>query len=394
MLKNVYVGGCVRTPFGSFNGSLSSLTAPQLGSLALRESLSRAGVSAGDVDEVIFGNVVSAGIGQNVARQASIGAGLPVEIGAVTINKVCGSGMKAIMLAAQAVQCGDAELIAAGGCESMSNAPYLLTKARTGYRLGHGELVDSVMRDGLLDAYSDRHMAHCGDLCATKYDISREAQDDYAIESYNRAFLAWEDGFHAGGTISVEVKTRKGSTLLQRDEDVAKFQGPDKLRNLPSAFGPDSLVTAGNASGINDGAAATMVFGDAKKKSLGLKPLARIVGYATASTEPDWFTIAPVMAIRKLCERIKVSPGDVDLFEINEAFALVPVLAQRELKLDPEQVNVVGGAVSIGHPIGATGARIVNTLARLLAQREKRLGIASICLGGGEATAIALERCE
>jgi acetyl-CoA C-acetyltransferase len=276
----------------------------------------------------------------------------------------------------------------------MTNAPYLLTKARSGYRLGHGQLVDSMIHDGLWDIYSDKHMAHCGDLCASKYDISREAQDDYAIESFNRAIRAWDEGFHGGGAIPVEVKSRKGTVLLERDEDVSKFQGPEKLRSLPSAFGPTSLVTAGNASGINDGAAAMLVFGDLAKDSKGLKPMAKIIGYATASTEPDWFTVAPVMVIRKLCERLKVSPGDVDIFEVNEAFALVPVLAQRELKLDPDRVNVVGGAVSIGHPIGATGTRIVGTLARLLQQRELRLGIASICLGGGEATAIALERYE
>lgn len=393
MLKNIYVAGGARTTFGSFNGSLASLTAPQLGSLAIRAVLDRGRIAAEEVDEVIFGNVISAGIGQNVARQASLGAGLSVDVGATSINKVCGSAMKAVMLAAQAVQCGDADLVVAGGCESMSGAPYLLPKARTGYRLGHSQVIDAVIHDGLWDVYGNRHMAHCGDLCAAKYAISREAQDDYAIESYQRAIRAWDEGFYGDGVLPVKVKSRKGTTLLERDEDVAKFQGPDKLRSLPSAFGPDSHVTAGNASGISDGAAAMLVFSDEKKDALGLKPESRIIGYTTASTEPDWFTTAPILAIRKLCERLKVAPGDVDLFEINEAFAVVAVVAQRELKLDPSRVNVAGGAVSIGHPIGATGARIINTLVRALHRYDKRLGMAAICLGGGEATAIALERC-
>jgi acetyl-CoA C-acetyltransferase len=393
MLKNVYVAGGVRTPFGSFNGSLAGLTAPQLGSVAIKNALQRAGVDPKDVDEVLFGNVIEAGIGQNAARQASIGAGLPVHIGATTINKVCGSAMRAVIIAAQTIQCDDGGLIVAGGCESMSNAPYLLRKARTGYRMGHGELIDSMIYDGLWDVYTNRHMGHCGDQCAVKYGISRQAQDDYAIESYTRAIRAWEEGFFKGVVVPVEIRTKKETTIVDHDEDVAKFQGADKLRSLPPAFGPESMITAGNASKINDGAAAMVVFGDEKKKALGLKPAARILGHANVAVEPDWFTIAPIHAIRKLCEKLRIQPGDVDLYEINEAFAVVAVVAIRELKLDPARVNVAGGAVAIGHPIGATGGRIINTLVRALEVHQKKLGIACLCIGGGEASAIALERC-
>ncbi|MFQ5413542.1 MAG: thiolase family protein [Phycisphaerae bacterium] len=401
MLKNVYVAGGVRTPFGSFNGSLSSMSAAALGRVAIRNALLRAGACGGDVDEalfgdvdeVLFGNVIGAGVGQNVARQASLGAGLAREVGATTINKVCGSSMRAVILGAQAIQCGDADLVVAGGCESMSNAPYLLPKARRGYRMGHGELIDAMIHDGLWDVYTDRHMGSCGDQCAVKYNITRDDQDTYAIESYRRALRRWEDGFYRDAVVPVEVTTRKGSVTVARDEDVDKFQGDDKLRQLRPAFGPESTVTAGNASGINDGAAAMIVFGDAKKASRGLTPAARILGHANVAMEPDWFTIAPIHAIRRLCERVSLSLGDVDLFEINEAFAVVALVAIRELKLDREKVNVAGGAVAIGHPIGATGARIINTLVHALKTHDKRIGIACLCIGGGEASAIALERC-
>jgi len=393
MLKNVYVAGGVRTPFGSLNGSLSEMTAPQLGSVAIRHALSRAGASPDNVDEVFFGNVISAGIGQNVARQAALGAGLPTSCGATTIHKVCGSAMRAVILAAQTIQCGDGELIVAGGCESMTNAPYLLRKARSGYRLGHGELIDSMIHDGLWDVYTNKHMATCGDQCARKYNFSREEQDAYAIESYTRANRAWEDGFFKEAVIPIDIPTRKGTVRVERDEDVAKFQGAEKLRALKPAFGPDSMVTAGNASGINDGAAAMVVFGDEKRKSLNLKPTAKILGHANVALEPDWFTIAPIYAIRKLCDRLEIRPGDVDLYEINEAFAVVALVAIRELKLDASRVNVAGGAIAIGHPIGATGARIINTLVRALHRHKKRLGIACLCIGGGEASAVAVEAC-
>jgi len=393
MLKSVYVAGGVRTPFGAFNGALATLTAPELGSIAIRAALQKAGVDPKEVDEVLFGNVIGAGIGQNPARQASLGAGLGVEVGATTINKVCGSSLRAVILAAQAIQCGDAGLVVAGGCESMTGAPYLLRKARSGYRMGHGELTDAMIYDGLWDVYTSRHMGTCGDLCARKYNISREEQDTFAIESYTRAIRAWEDGFYAVDVVPVEVKSKKISTIVDHDEDVAKFQGEEKLRSLPPAFGPESTITAGNASKINDGAAAMVVFDDDAKKALGLKPVARILGHANVAMESDWFTIAPIYAIRKLCEQLRIKPGDVDLYEINEAFAIVPVVAIRELKLDRNRVNVAGGAVAIGHPIGATGARIVSTLTRALERHDKTLGIACLCIGGGEASAIAIERC-
>ncbi len=393
MLKNVYVAGGTRTPFGAFNGSLAALTAPELGSVAIRAALEKAGVGPKEVDEVLFGNVLGAGLGQNPARQASLGAGLGVEVGATTINKVCGSSLRAVILAAQAIQCGDAGLVVAGGCESMTGAPYLLRKARSGYRMGHGELIDAMIYDGLWDVYTSRHMGTCGDLCASKYKISREDQDTFAVESYTRAIRAWEDSFYAKGVVPVEVKSKKGSTIVDRDEDVTKFHGEEKLRSLPPAFGPDSTITAGNASKINDGAAAMVVFDDDRKKALGLKPVARILGHANVAMESDWFTIAPIYAIRKLCEQLKIKPGEVDLYEINEAFAVVAMVAIRELKLDRNRVNIAGGAVAIGHPIGASGARIVNTLTRALERENKTLGIACLCIGGGEASAIAVERC-
>ncbi len=393
MLKNVYVAGAVRTPIGSFGGGLSGLTAMELGSVAIRNALERAGVDGKEVDEVFMGNVIGAGLGQNVARQASIGAGLGTDVGATTINKVCGSGMRAVIHAAQTIQCGDADLIVAGGCESMSNAPYLLYKARTGYRMGNGELVDGMINDGLWDVYTDQHMGNCGDICAREYKISREDQDTYAIESYTRALAAWEDGFFTREVVPVEVKTRKGTTVVDRDEDVSKFQGAEKLRALRPAFGKDSMVTAGNASGINDGAAAMVVFDDGKKDALSIRPQARILGHANVAQESIWFTTSPIHAIRKLCSRLEIKPGDVDIYEINEAFAVVAQVALRELGLDHSRVNIAGGAVAIGHPIGATGARIMATLINALEQRNKKLGIACACIGGGEASAIALERC-
>lgn len=392
MLKNVYVAGGVRTPFGSMSGSLSALRAPELGSLCIRNALQRAGVDGQHVDHVYFGNVIQAGLGQNVARQASIGAGLSVSIGAITINKVCGSSLRAVIMAAQAIQCGDAGVIVAGGCESMTNAPYLLMKARQGYRMGHGELIDSMIHDGIWDIYKNKHMGMCGDMCAARYRISREEQDAYAIESYRRAGRAWENGFYKEAVIPVEVKTRKGVEIVSMDEDVAKFD-ETKMRTLKPAFGADGTITAGNASNINDGAAAMVVYGEAQMNALGLKPVARILGYANFATEPDWFTIAPIHAIKKLCERLSLKYSQVDLFEINEAFSVVPMVAMRELGLDHAKVNAFGGAVSIGHPIGATGARIINTLTRGLRWTKGKIGIACLCIGGGEADAIAVELC-
>jgi len=393
MLKTVYISGGMRTPWGAFNGSLNSLTAPQLGSLAIRATLQKTGVDPREVDEVLFGNVIGAGLGQNPARQASIGAGIGVEVGAVTVNKVCGSATRAVVMAAQSIQCGDTGLAVAGGCESMSNPPYLLMKARSGYRMGNGELVDALIHDGLWDVYTNKHMGACGDQCAKKYGFSRQDQDDFSIESYKRAQRAWDEGFFAGEVVPVEVKSGKTVSRLEIDEDLSKYQGEEKLRALRPAFGAESTITAGNASKINDGASAMLVYGEEKRKALGLKPEVKILGYANAAMEPDWFTIAPIYAIRKLCEQLKIKPTDVDFYEINEAFAVVALAAIRELKIEHAKVNAAGGAVAIGHPIGATGGRIVSTLIRTLIRNNKRLGIACLCIGGGEALAIALERC-
>lgn len=392
MLKNVYVAGGVRTPFGAFNGALASMRAPELGSLVIRHALERSGVDGKSVDHVYFGNVIQAGQGQNVARQAALGAGLSTAIGAVTINKVCGSSLRALIMASQTIQCGDANVIVAGGCESMTNAPYLLTKARSGYRMGHGELIDSMIHDGIWDVYKNKHMGSCGDMCAAKYNFSRQEQDAYAVASYTRAAQAWQSGFYKEAVISVEIKSRKGVETVSMDEDVAKFDAA-KMSTLKPAFSPDGTITAGNASNINDGAAAMVVYGEEAKTSMGLKPVARILGYANYATEPDWFTVAPVHAIKRLCEKLSLKTSQVDLFEINEAFAVVPMVAMRELGLDHAKVNAYGGAVSIGHPIGASGARILNTLTRGLRWTKGRIGIACLCIGGGEADAVAVELC-
>ncbi|MCC7293562.1 MAG: thiolase family protein [Phycisphaerales bacterium] len=392
MLKNVYVAGGVRTPFGSMSGTLSAMTAPQLGSIVIRQVLQRAGIDPRHVDHVYFGNVLQAGQGQNVARQASLGAGIPDSVGAITINKVCGSSLRAVIMASQAIQCGDADVILAGGCESMTHAPYLLPKARQGYRMGNGELIDSMIHDGIWDVYKNKHMGTCGEMCAAKFKFTRQEQDAYATASYQRATDAWKSGFYAEAVVPVEIKSRKGVETVTMDEDVAKFDA-SKMATLKPAFSADGTITAGNASGINDGAAGMAVYGEEKMKSLGLKPVARILGYANFATEPDWFTIAPVHAIKKLCEQLSLKVGQVDLFEINEAFSVVPMAAMRELGLDHPKVNAFGGAVAIGHPIGATGSRIVNTLTRGLKWRKGKIGIACLCIGGGEADAIAVELC-
>ncbi|RME39740.1 MAG: thiolase family protein [Planctomycetota bacterium] len=393
MLKPIYLAGGVRTPIGSFLGSLSEVKAGALGAHVVRASLERAGVDPRQVDEVYMGNVIGAGLGQNVARQATLGAGLPKSVGATTISKVCGSGLRAVIHAAQAIQCEDLHLAVAGGTESMSNAPYLLPRARTGYRMGNGELIDAMIHDGLWDVYTNQHMGNCGDLCANRYGITREQMDDFSIESFRRAIAAWENGLHPAGVAPIEVKTRKGTVTVERDEGLAKYQGEEKLRSLKPAFGADSKITAGNASGIADGAAALVVFDEETKDRLGLKPRARILGHANAATDPEWFTIAPVHALRKLSERLDLKLGDVDLFEINEAFAVVTMVAIKELGLDAGRVNVAGGAVALGHPIGATGARILVTLLDALERMDKRIGVACLCIGGGEATAVAVERC-
>ncbi len=390
MNHDVVLAGGVRTPLGSFCGTLSQVSAPALGSAVIKEAIRRANLPAAEVQEVIVGNVLSAGLGQNVARQAAIGAGLSPSVGATTVNKVCGSSLKAVMLASQAVKTGDAEVIVAAGAENMSAAPYLLPKARNGYRLGNGELVDSMIRDGLWDVYNNIHMGTCGDRCAEKYQFSRQQQDDYSVTSLKRAIAAQEQGLFAAEITPVEVPDRRATVTVDRDEGLARFN-EEKLRKLSPAFGKSGTVTAGNASSINDGAAAVVVLSAQKARQLGVAAEARILGYATHSQEPEWFTLAPIGAIRKLLERLKLTVGQVDLFEINEAFAVVPMAAMKDLNIPHDKVNVHGGAVALGHPIGASGARVLVTLLAAMKQRGAKRGIASLCIGGGEAVALAVE---
>jgi len=386
----VYLAGAVRTPIGAFCGAFETVSAPALGSIAARAAIVRSGVPPDQIDELIFGNVVSAGLGQNVARQVAIGAGLAPAVGATTINKVCGSGLKAVMLAAQSIKCGDASAIVAGGTENMSRAPYLLEKARTGYRMGNGELTDAMIKDGLWDVYNHIHMGVCGDRCAAKYRFSREAQDEFAIASFQRALDATANGIFAKEIQPLPVNAGKESRTVVEDENLKKFN-EQKLRKLPPAFAENGTVTAGNASSINDGSAAVIVVSPSKVDSLGLKPQARILGYATFSREPEWFTIAPIGAIAKLLKRLSLDVKDVGLFEINEAFAVVPMAAMQDLGIPHDKLNVHGGAIALGHPIGASGARTLVTLINALQQRGKKIGINALCLGGGEAVAMAIE---
>jgi acetyl-CoA C-acetyltransferase len=391
MIREVLLAGGVRTPIGGFMGSLAEVSAPTLGSVAVKATLKRAGVDPGQIDEVIFGNVVGAGLGQNVARQVAIGAGLAPSIGATTVNKVCGSGLKCVMLASQAIQCGDSQVVVAGGTENMSQAPYLLMKARTGYRMGNGELVDSMIRDGLWDVYNNLHMGICGDRCAEKYQFSRKDQDDFAVASYKRAIAAQESGILAAEITPVEIADRKGTVTVDRDEELGRFN-EEKLRALRPAFGKEGTVTAGNASSINDGAAAIVVLSAEKVRELGVKPQARILGYTTYSREPEWFTLAPVSAVDNLLKKLGLKVENVDLFEVNEAFSVVTMAVMKDLKVPHEKMNVYGGAAAYGHPIGCSGARVLVTLLNALAQRKGKIGIASLCIGGGEAVALAVER--
>ena len=392
MVNGVYLAGGVRTPIGTFCGSLESTPAPALGSIAVKAALSRAGVPAREITEVIFGNVVSAGLGQNVARQVAIGAGLDPSVGAMSINKVCGSGLKAVMLAAQAIKCGDSSVVVAGGTENMSRAPYLLEKARSGYRMGNGELTDAMIKDGLWDVYNNVHMGICGDRAAEKYGFTRQQQDEFAVASFKRALEAAGKGIFAREIEPVQVKAGKETVTVSDDENPKKFN-EEKLRKLRPAFGEKGTVTAGNASSINDGAAAITVLSKEKVEALGIKPEAKILGYATFSREPEWFTLAPIGAIAKLLKMLSLQVANVDLFEINEAFSVVPMAAMKELGIPHEKVNVHGGAVALGHPIGASGARTLVTLINAMKQRGARIGIDSLCIGGGEAVAMAVELC-
>ncbi len=392
MGKPVIVGA-VRTPIGKFLGGLASFRAPELGSIAIKEVVKRTGINKEEIDEVIMGNVVQAGVGQNPARQAAIFADLPVKIPSLTVNKVCGSGLRAIMLAAQTIKAGDTKLTIAGGMESMSNCPYLLDKARTGYRLGNGVLIDSMVHDGLWDIYNDYHMGITAELVAEKYGITREQQDEYAYNSQKKAVEAIQSGAFKDEIVPVEVPQRKGEpVIVDTDEGPRADTTMEKLGKLRPAFKKDGSVTAGNASTINDGAAAVVVADEEYAVKNNLPIRARIVDYAVSGLEPQWVMLTPIPAIKMLWEKTGWKNEDVDLYEINEAFAVQLVAVIDELKLDPAKVNVNGGAVALGHPIGATGARLMVTLLHALEKRNLKRGIAALCLGGGNAVAMAIER--
>ncbi|MDQ2871088.1 MAG: acetyl-CoA C-acetyltransferase [Acidobacteriota bacterium] len=391
-MKNVVILGAARTPLGSFLGKLSSLSAPALGSAAIRGVLARSGVAPEAIEAVVLGNVLQAGLGQAPARQASLGAGIPNSVPCVTVHKVCGSGMRAAMDVANAIIAGEYDIAVAGGMESMSNAPYLLDRARTGYRMGNGTLVDSMIKDGLWDPYSDVHMGNCAEKCVAKYKFTREEQDAFSLESYRRAQDASKRGLFADEIVPVEVPSKKGAPSVV-DTDEEPFAAPlDKMAGLKPAFQKEGgTVTAANSSKINDGAAALILASEEKAVSLGIKPLARIAGWCGVAQEPEWFTTAPIGAVRKLLDKAGLKVSDIDLFEVNEAFAAVGMAAIRELDLDPAKVNILGGAVALGHPIGASGARLLTTLVHSLRREGKKRGVAAICIGGGEATAMLVE---
>jgi acetyl-CoA C-acetyltransferase len=390
----VIISGC-RTPVGKFQGSLSDLSATQLGAIVVREAVKRAGIEPAQVDECIMGNVVSAGLGQNPARQAAIFGGLSPEVGAMTINKVCGSGLKAVALAAQAIETGNSSVVVAGGMESMTNAPYLLPQARKGYRLGDAQIVDSMVHDGLWDIYNNYHMGITGENVAEKYGITREEQDEFALNSHRKAVSAIKECRFKAQVVPVELPAKKKgapSVIFDKDESPREDTTIEILRSLKPAFKKDGTVTAGNAPGVNDGAAALVVTSAAKAEALGAKPMVRIVAQATSGIDPKWVMMAPVSAVRKIWEKTGWKNKDVDLYELNEAFSVQALGVMRELGLDPEKVNVNGGAVAIGHPIGASGARVLVTLIYEMIRRDVHRGIAALCLGGGNAVAMAVER--
>ena len=390
MTDKIIIAAAKRTPIGAFQGQFNDVSCVQLGAAAIEGAIDQAGIDAAAVDEVIMGCVLPAGQGQAPARQAAIAAGIPMSTGATTVNKMCGSGMKAIMQGFDALRAGSAEIVVAGGMESMTNAPYLLPKARGGMRMGHGEVLDHMFLDGLQDPYENQMMGEFGERCAGKYEFSREAQDEFSIESVRRARHAIESGEFAKEIVPVTVKSRKGETVVDTDEEPGRMN-VDKIPQLRPAFRKDGTVTAASSSKISDGAAATVLMSEAKAGELGVTPMATIVGHATHSQEPEWFTTAPVGAIAKVLEKTGWSKDDVDLFEVNEAFAVVTMAAIHEHGLDPEKVNVNGGATALGHPIGASGARLLVTLINALQQRGLKRGVASLCIGGGEATAVAVE---
>lgn len=391
-MNEVYIVAAVRTPIGSFGGSLASLNAIQLGTAAIKGALQVGQVSENQIDEVYMGNVVSANLGQAPSRQAALGAGIPNTVPCTTVNKVCASGMKAVMFGAQAIMLGQLDVVVAGGMESMSNIPYYLPKARFGYKYGGGELIDGLEKDGLFEVYNGFAMGSCADNTAKEMNISREAQDAYAIESYQRVAKATESGWLRPEITPVEVPQRKGESLTITEDEEYKRVNFDKIPNLRPVFNKDGTVTAANASTINDGA-ATLILASAKKvQELGLKPMAKILGFADAAQDPLWFTTAPSLAIPKAIQQAGISQRDVDYYEINEAFSVVAIANNEKLELNPEQVNIFGGAVALGHPLGCSGARIVTTLCNVLQQKDATIGVAGICNGGGGASAMVIER--
>ncbi len=389
-MRDVVIVSAVRTPVGSFQGALSSLTAPKLGSIVIAEALKRAGLTGADVSEVIFGEVLTGGVGQAPARQAALGAGLPTSVPCTTINKVCGSGLKAVMLARQAIACGDADVVVAGGMESMSNAPYLLPTARTGMRMGNATAVDSMIHDGLWDPYGNAHMGNFGDLCAKENDFTREAQDTFAKTSFERAIAAQKGGFFNDEIVAVEVKEGKGTKMVDADEGPGKFN-PEKMPQLKASFSKDGTITAANAASINDGAAALVLMSADEAKKRGLKVLATILADGQNAKDPAQFTTAPAGSIKKALKKADLAVSDIDLFEINEAFAVVTMVTMKELEIPHDKTNIVGGAVSIGHPIGSSGARILTTLIHQLHRTGKSTGVASLCIGGGEAVSVVIK---
>jgi acetyl-CoA C-acetyltransferase len=391
MAREVVIASAARTPIGAFQGSLAALTAPQLGSIAIQAALTRAGIEGKDVQEVLMGCVLPAGLGQAPARQASRGAGIPDGVGCVTINKVCGSGLKAVMLAAQAIRAGDADIVVAGGMESMSNVPYLLPQARTGYRLGNGALVDGLVHDGLWDPYNNFHMGTAGELCARECQISRDRQDAYAADSYRRAQAAVKEGKFRDEIVAVQVPSRKGPPTTVTDDEQPFKGDPDKLASLRPAFDKNGTITAGNASTLNDGASALVVMSREEADRRGVAPLATITGYAGHAQAPEWFTTAPAGAIATLLQNTGLKADDVDLWELNEAFAVVALVNQDRVGIAHERLNTRGGAIALGHPIGCSGARVLTTLLYALKQDGKRRGVASLCIGGGEAVALMIE---
>jgi len=391
-MKEVYIISASRTPIGSFGGSLSTISATELGSIAIKGAMEKAGVEVNEVSEVIMGNVISANLGQAPARQASVGAGVGYNVPCTTINKVCASGMKAVMYGAQSIMLGTGDVVIAGGMESMSNIPYYLPKARFGYKYGHSEILDGLLKDGLWEVYYKFPMGNCADNTAKEMGITREMQDEYAISSYKRSALATEAGYFKEEIIPVEIQQRKGAPLLMEEDEEFKNVNFDKIPNLRPVFDKEGTVTAANASSINDGASALVLMSKDKADELEVKPIAKIRGFADAEQDPIWFTTSPSLAIPKAMKNAEVEKSDIDFFEINEAFSAVAIANNIKLELDPDQVNVFGGAVSLGHPLGASGARILTTLNSVLSQKDGTVGVAGICNGGGGASAMVIEK--